>query len=210
MSNVLVVNMFGGPGSGKSTTATGVFSGLKLAGVNAEYVSEYAKDLVWSERSLRNQLLILGKQYDRMLRLKDKVEVIVTDSPLLLTALYNEGHQSISQAAKDVYSEFWNLNFVIQRAKPYNPAGRYQTEDEARALDLRTRQLLASHELAYESVPGTAAGIEHAFNRVLIELTRGKMLRDLTEAAESAQAGPGELELQAGSPPAVCLPTADR
>lgn len=39
-----VINLFAGPGSGKSTTCAGVFSKLKLAGVNCEMALEYAKD----------------------------------------------------------------------------------------------------------------------------------------------------------------------
>jgi adenylate kinase family enzyme len=38
---MLVVNLWGGPGSGKSTGACYIFAQLKLLGVNCEYVSEY-------------------------------------------------------------------------------------------------------------------------------------------------------------------------
>ena len=47
---MIVVNLFAGPGSGKSTTCAGVFAKLKLAGVNCEMALEYAKDKVWEER----------------------------------------------------------------------------------------------------------------------------------------------------------------
>lgn len=40
----LVVNLFGGPGSGKSTGAAYVFARLKMLGYNAELVTEFAKD----------------------------------------------------------------------------------------------------------------------------------------------------------------------
>lgn len=172
MSNLLVVNLFGGPGSGKSTLATGAFSLLKLAGVNCEYVPEYAKGLTWSRRSLKNQVLILGKQYDQLLRLQGQVQVAITDSPLLLTLLYNDGYESINQVSRDLYSEFWNLDFLVSRKKAYNPAGRTQTEDEAQLLDFKTRQMLQSHLLAYESVPGTEVGVRHVYERTLIELAR--------------------------------------
>ena len=51
MQNTLIVNFFGPPGSGKSTAAAYVFSKLKMAGVNAEIVTEYAKDKVWEENN---------------------------------------------------------------------------------------------------------------------------------------------------------------
>lgn len=54
---MLVVNLFGVPGAGKSTGAAYVFSKLKMKGINAELVTEFAKDIVWenNSRGLKNQ-----------------------------------------------------------------------------------------------------------------------------------------------------------
>ena len=49
MKNTLLVNLYAGPGAGKSTGAAYIFAKLKTAGVDCEYVSEYAKDRVWQE-----------------------------------------------------------------------------------------------------------------------------------------------------------------
>lgn len=51
MKKPLVVNLFGGPGVGKSTGAAKVFSELKLLGVNCELVGEFAKDKTWEHNS---------------------------------------------------------------------------------------------------------------------------------------------------------------
>ena len=40
-----VVNLYGGPGAGKSTAALQLVAELKKRGINADYVSEYAKEL---------------------------------------------------------------------------------------------------------------------------------------------------------------------
>ena len=45
--NTMVVNCYAGPGAGKTTCAWEVASQLKKKGINTEYVSEYAKELVW-------------------------------------------------------------------------------------------------------------------------------------------------------------------
>ena len=44
---MLIVSLCGQPGVGKSTGSAYVFSKLKMAGVNAELVTEFAKDKVW-------------------------------------------------------------------------------------------------------------------------------------------------------------------
>lgn len=41
--NTIVVNLFGEPGAGKSTAAMDITARLKRKGINAEYVSEFAK-----------------------------------------------------------------------------------------------------------------------------------------------------------------------
>jgi len=63
MSNTLIVNLFGGPSSGKTTMAAGLFCLLKMHGIDCELVTEFAKDLVWEERfkTLKNQQYIFGK-----------------------------------------------------------------------------------------------------------------------------------------------------
>lgn len=62
---MLVVNLFGAPGSGKSTGAAYIFSQLKIAGVNAELVTEFVKDKVWenNEEVFKNQAYIFGKSF---------------------------------------------------------------------------------------------------------------------------------------------------
>lgn len=46
---MIVVNLFGVPSAGKSSGAAYIFSKLKMEGINAELVTEFAKDKVWEE-----------------------------------------------------------------------------------------------------------------------------------------------------------------
>ena len=91
MKKPLVVNLFGAPGAGKSTGAAIVFAELKKAGINAELVTEFAKDKTWEHNimALGCQEYVFGKQSYRLRRCRDDVEVIVTDSPLPLSIIYN-------------------------------------------------------------------------------------------------------------------------
>lgn len=87
----LIVNLFGVPGAGKSTGAAYIFSRLKMLGVNAELVTEFAKDKVWenNEEVFNNQAYIFGKQSFKISRCANKVDVVITDSPLPLSVFYN-------------------------------------------------------------------------------------------------------------------------
>lgn len=89
---MIVVNLFGVPGAGKSTGAAYIFSQLKMKGINAELITEFAKDKAWENNTeaIKNQAYLFGKQSYRMSRCREKVDVLVTDSPLPLSILYNQ------------------------------------------------------------------------------------------------------------------------
>jgi hypothetical protein len=160
----IICNLLGGPGVGKSTTATGVFSRLKREGVSVEYVNEFAKELVYEGTTalLENQLFVFGEQFRRQWRLLNKVSYVITDSPLLLSAVYFKHWNNktnrfskyyLSQAMEFIgatYSQFTNENWIIQRNKPYDPNGRLQTDvEEAIALDEEVQKLMRDWQISY-------------------------------------------------------------
>jgi len=153
-----IINLFAGPGAGKSTTAAGIFYELKQKGVLIELVTEVAKDLVWSQRQqcMKCQPLIFGKQLYRIERLIGKVDYIVTDSPFLLSALYGQAlyPESFIRAVTDIFKEFDNLNFFLLRNKPYVEVGRMQNETEAKGIDWQVQQFLDTNQIPYFSVNG--------------------------------------------------------
>ena len=87
---MLNINFFGGPGTGKSTTSAGVFHEMKKNGYKVEYVSEYAKDLVYSKDfyKIKDQLMILAKQHHPWFKLEEQVDYTVNDGPFLLGSIY--------------------------------------------------------------------------------------------------------------------------
>ena len=162
----LVVNLFAGPGAGKSTGAAFLFAFLKLFKVNVELVTEFAKELAWEgdkEFMSRNQLYITGQQVRRMNRLVGKVDVIITDSPIEMAAFYTE-EPTLKQLCKEEGAKFSNrLDFFIERTKEYNPSGRNQTFEEAKEIDRRIRELNPN----MQSITGDVDGYTVALNKIL-------------------------------------------
>lgn len=164
MKKPIVINLFGAPGSGKSTGASYIFAQLKLHNVNVEYLTEFAKDKTWEHNSkaLEDQVYMLGESYHKLYICKDQVDVIILDSPLLLEILYNHDPllgETFNQLVKTLYDSFDNINFFVNRVKKYNPAGRNQTEEESDELKYRLLKLLNDiDETNYLEISGDEYG----------------------------------------------------
>ena len=155
-----VINLFAGPGAGKSTTAAAVYAELKARGYNAELAREWPKGVVWDGylNALEDQVYILGKHYRELARFKrGGVEVVVSDSPLLLGLVYSNEGPNFTRYTMELHERFDNMNFFVQRQRPYNPRGRVQSQPEARLLDGNIRRLLS--EYAVIEVPGDARAV---------------------------------------------------
>ena len=137
MKNTLIVNLFGGPGTGKSTLMAKIFSELKVQGYDCEMVTEFAKDLVWEKRNetFKDELYIFAKQNHRLFRVNGKVDIIVTDRPLLLTNAYNQDDKELCSLCLKTFNQYNNLNFLLTRQTVYQENGRNQSKKEAMQID---------------------------------------------------------------------------
>ena len=138
----ILINFLGSPSSGKSTTAGKLFTRLKDMNLNVEYVQEYVKSWAWDQRKISpyDQFYFFGKEAHNQSHLFNKVDFIISDSPVLLTAFYHmhyNGDNALREICKDFYDmasridNVETLNFFLPRKKAYNPKGRYQTQEQA-------------------------------------------------------------------------------
>lgn len=175
MKDTIVVNLFAGPGAGKSTGAAYIFSKLKMRGVDAELVTEFAKDKVWegNDEVFKCQFYLSGKQAFKISRCCGKVDVIVTDSPIAIGTQYCNS-EKLNDAILEEFNSHNNFNFFIKRTKEYNPNGRNQTEEEAKQVDENTKKWLEKNSIEYISVNGDLDGFDEIVYQIFKKLNSNK------------------------------------
>lgn len=170
-NKTIVINLIGGPGSGKSTLAAGLFYELKKLGFNAEMSLEFAKDKVWEEsiRTLDDQIYIFGKQYHKLWRLNNKVDIIITDSPLLVSLYYNQIESKyFNNFVIEQFNRFNNVTYFIERDEEnYQEEGRLQTFDEAKEIDKKLIDILKKYNISF-----TTLNQNTALDNILVDILK--------------------------------------
>lgn len=181
-----IICLYGGPCSGKSTTALGLCYSFKQSGFEAELNLEYVKNWVYEDRPVKtgDQTYFFAKQSrkERSFILKE-IDFIVTDSPLILTHYYGTKYDWLEQnfnTSKVMLEHHHGFckehgykveHFFMRRVKPYSPVGRYQTEAEASICDAEIQSMLDEFGIKYTVVDGD----EDAVEKILDVLRLGGM-----------------------------------
>ncbi len=152
-----VLNLIGGPGTGKSTTMAGTFFELKSRGITAEMAPEWFKGKVWegtAEKLVGDQLYITAKQNHEIHRLMDTgVQAVITDCPLLLGIVYGEQESdTFKKMIVETFAKYNNTVVFLNRLKTFDPEGRMQTEDQAKGIDVKVREIMDFLGIPYQVV----------------------------------------------------------
>lgn len=142
------INLFGGPGVGKSTYAAKLFVELKSKHKNCELISEYVKKWAFIGRKPQpfDQPYIFAKQLQSEYSClsKNKDLIVITDSPILLSTIYSQLyhyelhlHESLINLALKFENFFPSQNFFIKRNEnwEYQQNGRYEDLQAAQKVD---------------------------------------------------------------------------
>lgn len=156
------INLFGGPGTGKSTTATGLFNRMKRKGYQAEYNPEFAKSLTYGKdfTRLKDQLLILATQHHPQWVMQGQLEYVIHDSPFVmgLTYLAEDPHlpaKEFKALSVAMYKTYDNINIFLRRnvdEHPYQEYGRSQSLAEAMEKDRQIKALLDDNDIPYYEI----------------------------------------------------------
>ena len=169
-----VINLFSGPGGGKSTLRSGLFYQMKILGFNCEDVTEFAKDVTWEGHFnlLSDQLYLLAQQNRKLERLRDKVDWVITDSPLLLSLHYANSDylpNSFKNLVLDIWNSYDNYNIFINRNHSYSSIGRNQNEEEAVLIDTQLKTLLNENCINFSNVNSHDIAIETILREYVYE-----------------------------------------
>lgn len=161
MNKTLIVNLFAGPNAGKTTLASRLFSEINIAKPFGEsfWVQEYAKELVLQKRYdlLADQAHVTTEQCRRIEVLAGNVDIIVTDSPVLLGLVYSS-EEHLEKTKEIIHSlsekiDVESVNFFIERiGRNFDQRGRLGTVDDAIQKDNEIKEMLKKTETPYHVV----------------------------------------------------------
>ncbi len=143
---MLRVCFYGPPGSGKSTLAAELFCHLKKKGINCELVNELAREWAYLNRPIVScdQIYLFASQMNRedTLLSRNKVDVVITDSPVYLNAFYGilkdaklmKGLQSLARYF-DLKYESVNFFCKLNNNFDFNESGRFHNHEQSKKLE---------------------------------------------------------------------------
>ena len=152
-----IVNLFGGPGIGKSTASANLYAHLKQKHYSVELVTEYCKMWAYANKPIGtyDQLYVEAKQMYKESQLLGKVDYLVTDSPVYLCAFYAKTYYPpvIKKATIEVaraYAEqlkedgHKQLNFFLKRRDdvPFSESGRFHDQKQSIEIDRLLKEFL--------------------------------------------------------------------
>ena len=150
--------MCGGAGCGKSVLANYIRAELAFRGYNIELVSEAIKDWTFIPRIPTDcdsfYLQATQIQWEDI-RLRGGVDLIVSDSPLILQYFYAYYHKvplqdPMLQAALEYEEIYPSIHIMLQREdKFYDELGRYETLEQAKNIDKMMLNTLKHYRLNY-------------------------------------------------------------
>ena len=162
MKNTKIVNLFGGPGVGKSTISSGLFYNLKKNHVECDCPYEFPKQVAWEENTsqISDQLYILANQHRGIVRSYGKVDYIILDSPILLSLAYKDGYNSPYPSSHydssfdimvlELFSKYDNINIFLERdEKTFQQSGRLQNYEESLEFDEKIKMILDNNNFPY-------------------------------------------------------------
>jgi nicotinamide riboside kinase len=160
-----LINLFGGPGIGKSSIAAGLTYKLKKKHISCNNPYEFPKKLAWDHNipAIKDQLYVFANQHRGIAECYGKVDYIIIDSPVLFSTIYHtyytKGYpaefygQPFHDLVVDLHKKYDNLNILLERADGvHNDGERFQDKEESIAIDKLCKEILDKHDIPYHTI----------------------------------------------------------
>ena len=158
-----IINLFGGPGIGKSSIASGLTYKLKKKHITCDNPYEFPKLLAWDDNhsAIRDQLYVLANQHRGIVKSYGNVDYIILDSPILLSLTYRNYYKSNEYPATlygktfdnlvlETFNQYENINILLERGEGnHNEKERYQSLDESKELDKAIELSMIKNNIPY-------------------------------------------------------------
>ena len=160
-----LINLFGGPGIGKSSIAAGLTYKLKKNHISCNNPYEFPKKLAWDHNipAIKDQLYVFANQHRGIAECYGKVDYIIIDSPVLFSTIYHtyytKGYpaefygQPFHDLVVDLHKRYDNLNILLERTDgAHNEDERFQDYEESIAIDKLCKEILDKHDIPYHTI----------------------------------------------------------
>ena len=158
-----IINLFAGPGVGKTSIASGLLYQLKKRHISCDAPYEFPKVLAWDENhsAIKDQLYVIANQHRGIVKSWGKVDYIILDSPILLSLVYKNYYdkdeypsnlykESFDKMVLDIHLQYDNVNILLKRGNGvHNAKERYQNLEQSIDLDNRIKNILDINKLEY-------------------------------------------------------------
>ena len=179
-----IINLFGGPGIGKSSIASGLTYKLKKNHINCDNPYEFPKILAWDENysAISDQLYVVANQHRGIVKSFGKVDYIILDSPILLSLIYKDYYNkqrksdypsklyksSFDNMILDMHNGYDNINILLKRQPGnHNEKERYHNLEQSIEIDAMIEDSLKLHNIEYFSAEVGDNTLNEIYNIIL-------------------------------------------
>lgn len=160
-----LINIFGGPGIGKSSISSGITYKLKKKHITCDNPYEFPKLLAWDKNNeaIKDQLYVLANQHRGIAKSYGKVDYIVIDSPIMFSLIYKTFYSTgypaefygehFNKMIVDLHNRYDSINILLERTEGnHNDDERYQNLEESIAIDKHCKKILDDNNIPYHTI----------------------------------------------------------
>ena len=160
-----LINLFGGPGIGKSGIASGITYKLKKKHISVNNPYEFPKKLAWDNNipAISDQLYVFANQHRGIAESYGKVDYIVIDSPILFSTIYHtyytKGYPAefygdeFHKFVIHLHKQYDSINILLERGETqHNDDERFQNYEQSLEIDKLCKKILDDNGFQYHTI----------------------------------------------------------